>query len=387
LRLLGLVLHETGRTAEAEARFEGALALARGLDDLELEALVLNNLGNWCSGRGQHAAAQRRYEAAIELTRRYGGSDLEARVLGNMAISSQVQGHLDEAETLYARALELHRSTGVVANQRYILSNMGNLAQLRGRLEQARELHEQALHIQRQRGDIRDEARILGNLAGVELDCGRPEEAETLARQALASHRQTGYRRGTSLVLAILGRAQARLGQVEAARRSFAESLEIRRSLQDVDQLVTLLLDQAELARRTEPVLEACRQALEQAHTALELGQGSLPERGLWLCQQGRLALAEGRSAQAWLAELEALGARTGFVPTAALQRAAGDLRRAQAAFEADGARALFRGELAEELPEGQRRWLAGHGLLSGAQAGLPPEPDAGGIELQLDWD
>jgi len=186
-----------------------------------------------------------------------------------------------------------------------------------GQFAEARPLYEQALSIQRELGDRRSEGSALGNLAGLHHEQGRPEEALELYEEALDLHRQVG----------------------------------------DRNQEAVALYSQAALERRAFGQLDKARQMALQADCVLRQ-TGRKLYLASCLCEQGHLALAEGWSGQSLLEEAEQLANSLAVLPRSELGRALSRLRRAQHAFEEGKPDRLFRGELAEDLPESLRCWI-----------------------------
>ncbi len=130
LHLGAIVARRLGRTGQAQARFDAALALAPGDPDL------LNGAANLAMDMGQPAVARQRYEAALD--RRPG----HVETLVNLAAALRALGDAAEAR----QALEAAVRTQPV-NLRALLS-LAALAVAEGEFDEAAALYDRALAIQ-----------------------------------------------------------------------------------------------------------------------------------------------------------------------------------------------------------------------------------------------
>ncbi|MBI2568923.1 MAG: tetratricopeptide repeat protein, partial [Candidatus Schekmanbacteria bacterium] len=233
----------------------------------------------------------------------------------------------------HEQALVIHREVGNRQFEGIVLGYLATLHQEQGRMEEARQLHEQALVIHREVGNRQFEGIVLGYLATLHQEQGRMEEARQLCEQALVIHREVGNRRDEGIVL----------GDLADWRRLTSGDL-----------------------------TAACEHAVH--------GEGMMREVGdrlclaVLLCQRGHIELAATRTAREFLDEVNVLASAMGVGPASRLGQSLARLRCAQEAFDAGEHDRLFRGQLLEDLTEGQRRWLVECGHLERERAVLPED-------------
>ena len=159
--MLGIIAHQSGKTAEAIGHLRRAIAIKPGV------ALYHANLGEMCrlAGRVDEAIAAGR--RAIELDPGNAGA------LSNLGIALFDQGKFEEALALYERAITL---------QDYFAqahSNRGNALQRLKRFAEAEPSYRRAIELQPTFADA------WNNLGTCLRELKRPEEAEAVYRKAL----------------------------------------------------------------------------------------------------------------------------------------------------------------------------------------------------------
>lgn len=120
-----------GRYAEADARYEKALDLARQVGDMELQGSLLQHQGGLSRNRGDLPRSAELYERAIGLFQRASNQGSEMRTYDLLASTERRRGHLDAAEAWYARARGLAEALGDRAQLAANAQNVGILLQTR----------------------------------------------------------------------------------------------------------------------------------------------------------------------------------------------------------------------------------------------------------------
>jgi len=175
---LGFALTEAGRTDEAAAQFNAALAIRPSY------AEALSNLGMLRAQEGDLAAASAHLSAALAVD----GDFVEA--LGNLGTVRARQGRLDEAIALFERARALAPDSGDVRN------GFGYALALQGRLDEARAQAAEAIRLS---PGFADAHSNMGLILG---DLGDLDGAIAAFRQALAldaNHARSRYGLGAVL--------------------------------------------------------------------------------------------------------------------------------------------------------------------------------------------
>lgn len=125
------ILSAQERWVEADARYEEALALARHVEDLDLQATLLQDQGTLFRAREMPERAAELYGLAMTLFRQAGNTGGEMQVCEQFAGVERDRGQLDLAEYWYARAAELARARGDRHHLGINAQNVGILHQLR----------------------------------------------------------------------------------------------------------------------------------------------------------------------------------------------------------------------------------------------------------------
>jgi tetratricopeptide (TPR) repeat protein len=105
INLLGMLAYESGRVAEAEARFDRLLERASEWGDDEFVARASNNLGVLANVRGERELALTFYQRALAAYYRLGHSRGLAQTHYNIGISYRDLGFLEDAERHYTGAI------------------------------------------------------------------------------------------------------------------------------------------------------------------------------------------------------------------------------------------------------------------------------------------
>jgi predicted TPR repeat methyltransferase len=162
LHFLGLVLHQTERSAEGIDLIRRAIAHAP--DDAGMH----NNLGNVLSQRARYDEAAEAYRAAIAIAPGH------ADALSNRGAALRQLGRRDEAETCYRQAIEAD------PRHREAHDNLGRLLSASGRIDEAIACLTRALELQPRNAESR---RVL---AAAYAALGEQEKASAILRDWLA---------------------------------------------------------------------------------------------------------------------------------------------------------------------------------------------------------
>ncbi len=185
------VLKELARWNESEDQLRTALAEATALANTRLAASASNNLGMLLHATNRTEEAEPLIRRALEIDEAiFGGQHLAiATSLNNLAMLLGDTNRIEEAEPLMRRALKLVE-TALGSQHPTVAISLANLAQLlkdTKRIEEAEPLLRRALEIGE--ATLHDQhpniAVHLNNLAALLYDTHRTEEAEPLARRAL----------------------------------------------------------------------------------------------------------------------------------------------------------------------------------------------------------
>jgi predicted ATPase/tetratricopeptide (TPR) repeat protein len=336
------LLEQSGRSTEALALLEPALAQCRQLGDRSAESQALAQLAGAYQHQGKLQEAEICYESALTLSQQTGNRRHEATLRKNLAILLVETGRPQQALDQYQSALDLYRSLGDRVGEGMVLGNRSSTYALQGRYTEALADCDAALTLHREVGNRRFEALALSSRGNLHTAQGRLQEARTDLEAALALHLECGARPQQAVTERALGFLAELLGQTGPAE--------------------TWYLAAAETARTSAgPKLEATAW-LQLAHLRTHGGHPQARptvERALALCRASQSRRSEGRT----LSLLGLLLAREGEVEAARASFEAGETvlrelsdplslvelwgRRAQAHLEA-GQQALAAQALAE---------------------------------------
>jgi predicted ATPase/class 3 adenylate cyclase len=182
----GVLLDDTGRSAEAMARLEACLAVQRRLDDDFGAARTLNSLGVVARSLGDLERAQRLLEESIERKRAVGDRAGVAVTLSNLGLVASDRRMFDEAVRYLSEALEIDEGLGggslIVSH-----ANLGALLTRTGRLTEGVTHLRLALPGIEELGDPLLVIEILTSLGRVELGASDEVAAVRAARLLFAA--------------------------------------------------------------------------------------------------------------------------------------------------------------------------------------------------------
>ncbi|MGE3108552.1 MAG: tetratricopeptide repeat protein [Phycisphaerales bacterium] len=238
---LGIVLHQQGRYAEAEATARRALERRmNAFGEEDPDTISSMEKVSWAlSSMGRFEEAEPPRVRALELRRKVQGEDhpdtIEAiNYLGNLYLQ---QGRYAEAEPLYRDELQRTRRVyGAKSNQvaGVLLSELTSCLLSAGKFDEAIANCQEALLIRRAAyGDRhRVVARALSKLGAAYTAAGRYEEAERALADALDIQRQfVPEEDEVAWTLFDLGKLRASQGRLTDAEAFMREGLEIRRTI------------------------------------------------------------------------------------------------------------------------------------------------------------
>jgi predicted ATPase/class 3 adenylate cyclase/Tfp pilus assembly protein PilF len=296
-RSLASALMAAGRVAEAAARLENEVALARESGDAPTEAVSQASLGLVYAAMGRAEAAVACLEAALPMQRAAGDRAGAAGTLSNLGVRRGARGEIEAARAMYLEALGILREVGHGRFEVNVLGNLGMLAYRQGRHDEARARFEEALGRAREIGYRVLEGQMLTFLAFVETAVGRFAEARARFEAAIALFAELGdpVRQASALAnFAIVPIRQASFGEARAVLDR-AEGL--LREGQDVQCELMIQMRRADLAsagRRADEAEERWTAFLAAARARGDQRLAANAEVHL-----GGLALAAGRPEEA----------------------------------------------------------------------------------------
>jgi DNA-binding SARP family transcriptional activator len=229
LNVLGLIhLHkDASGLADAPKILERALAVARTVGLLQIEAGTLRNLGSIYHNRGELARASEHYSQALEVYQRLDVHHPESDILGRIGLVYCDRGMFDEAVDHLDRAAK--RSVQQELANHEAVAHYG-LAMAKGHLGQYKEALQNAHHALRLSETTRFpavEVSCLVVIGLIERATGRPGRAHSYFSDALKLARSIGHARAE--IEALTGLAHQQISGDEAALDHGMDALEASR--------------------------------------------------------------------------------------------------------------------------------------------------------------
>jgi len=203
------ILMEQGRYAEADARYDDAIAAARRAGDKGLDATLLAHQGGLARELRQFGRATNLYKRAMKQFQEMSDDRGIMQTCNLLGVVEQEQGRSTEARSWYERSFEIAGRLGDAQSRAAAAQNIGivcqqegEAARQEGREIEARQLFNEArefiltsLQLEQQRGNEPAAAQSLGQLAKIDFLLGELDDAEGHARQCLQIDERLGITR------------------------------------------------------------------------------------------------------------------------------------------------------------------------------------------------
>lgn len=255
-----------GPGARAAARFDAAA--------------IRGQLGQWARARRALAKAEREAQAADR-------SDLLARALTEHARIATLSGAFDEGEELGRAAVQAALRCGDLAAQSDALQAVAAAAGRAGRREEASKAATQALELDAASIEPQRQARVLAHRADQMMSTGDLDGAIGLWNEACDQYRDLGQPLQLAGVLHSIGIACQHQGRLREAIAAHEESLDIRRSEEDLALQAWNLHNLSHIYRELGEVDRALELHVEEI--AISRSVGNEPGVGYGLFNQGML--------------------------------------------------------------------------------------------------
>ena len=197
LRSLGHLALRQGAYDEASKIYSQALAVYEELGDQNGQMIANINLGLCAAELDQPEIARTFYETALAQARQLHDLTMEANVLHNLfALILEYEGDLLAANQYGREALHIWQKLGNEERIAGALNNMAIAQQIQGQITLAAELFQQSLTIRQRLGHELAIAQSECNLALVQHKLGHSMQALAGIRRSLERRHQADYRQG-----------------------------------------------------------------------------------------------------------------------------------------------------------------------------------------------
>lgn len=171
---------------------------------------------------------------AMTVYTRLNQRELIARTLQNMGIMHRRLGQNIQALQAYTQSEKLFRQVGDKQNSSLVLLSIGNLHTILDNPTKAFESYTQCLEILEEIHDTNNIGIVIGNIGNLYSKLGDYEKAFQWSERSLVLHKQMGYQRGIAFALCELGLLYNLTGKRAKARECYDEALVIYEETNDL---------------------------------------------------------------------------------------------------------------------------------------------------------
>ena len=227
---LGTMAFKKAAWDRAVAMYQQSLETYERLGDVHGIAQTQMGLGNVYQQQGKWDRAIKMYEQSLETKERLGDVHGMAQTFNNLGSVYPHQGKWDRAIAMYEQSLETYERLGDVHGMAQTWGNLGNVYQQQGAWDRAIAMYQKSLAITEKMGDWVTSANQYGNLGILYLQTDRPDEAKPLLARATLIFAQLG---SPNQQIAANALVQAFDGDVDAANAYLAQVAE---AMQETDE-------------------------------------------------------------------------------------------------------------------------------------------------------
>lgn len=242
---LGRFALEEGDLPRAEAVLHEGLALARQLDDKQLECDLLNALSLAVGNYGDMAQRQVYLDQSLAIAREIGDKEQLTTLIGNSGVQLAWRGQYREAQTYFEESIQLGRETGAPHIVATMLENVAWIASQQGDYARADALNLEAAETARAAGHRDVLIGILRNHGESYFDRGDFTQADHYMQEALQMAREIGHRLGEAELLAELGKQAEQQGEAQRAADLWHDGLALARQIGSIGLISRILTHQA----------------------------------------------------------------------------------------------------------------------------------------------
>jgi DNA-binding SARP family transcriptional activator len=279
------VLTKMARLASGSEDFAVAadlveLALAEAAEDNRSRAEALTTGAIVAMNLNDLERAEARFEDALQLFRGLGDARGAADILDGRAMAVWAAGRIREAAEAMDHVARLFRDAGELIRVGFPRASRGTLLHWMAKPEEGLADTDEALELERSLGNVDGECYALCSRSGTLLGLARAPEALSEAADALALARQLRHREWIAYSLWNVGQAKLQMGDLPGAEEAFAAGLE---AAHNMPIFACANASGMAIALTRHGKLDAARQ-----HVELALAEGA-PQT----LYEGRLAAAE----------------------------------------------------------------------------------------------
>ncbi|MEA3439006.1 MAG: adenylate/guanylate cyclase domain-containing protein [Chloroflexota bacterium] len=239
---IGRALVRLGDFDLASERFEAGLAIARSIEEREMEAGALIGLGEVSWSQGSYEIAQRYLGEGFQLTHENNYQAEQALAAQHLARVNWLLGENEKAVHWGEKSRALYEQIGDLQGLASALNELGIVAVKRKEFDKARMFFKNNLTLAEEIGDRFRMAQAMNNLGEVARDQGLYEDAHIYYKQACVIMEEIGQKWGEALVLGNLGLVCVKQDKYDAAWGYVRHSLMVTHTIQDIPRTLSNLV-------------------------------------------------------------------------------------------------------------------------------------------------
>ncbi|MBP6391944.1 MAG: tetratricopeptide repeat protein [Flavobacteriales bacterium] len=299
-RDLGLAALMKRSTDTALTHLTTALGFYAALEDsagYRGAGAALSSMGMAHKNAGRMEEAMEHYRRSIAMHHLANDEEGIVYCYNGIGRIQQIQGQYDSALVNYGKVAALAAKLGMAEMEGAGYGNMANVSQDMGRIGEAIDLAYRSLAIMERLGNDRGTATCLTTVSGLKYALGEDEESLALLHRAYGLYKKVDYRQGMMTSGSSIGGMLLEMDRPDSAIHMLEVSLGLERESNAKDLMGRTLRELGSAYRKTRRLKEAGTILDEALVLARELKDA--PGEANTLAHLGRLALDEGRAAQA----------------------------------------------------------------------------------------
>lgn len=225
---LGVYFTDQKETDSAMYYYTKAQTIAESLDNQELIAGNLNNMGIIYQDIGDLNAAYKAYSKALQKYQSLQGfEEQQALILNNIGLIFNSLGKNKQSITYHHKAVELSRRKSNPLNLAMSYTNLGSAFSDAGELDSALKYHLLSFEVVEQVSDVYGQARALMNMANVYRKMNQKENALSCYNRSMAICESNGITFGVLLNKVNISEMYADDGKHHQAIKGYREALDL----------------------------------------------------------------------------------------------------------------------------------------------------------------
>ncbi len=237
----GNTFFQKNQYEEAIKCWEKALEMGRDLQNDQVQAKSLMNIGTAYSVQKEWNKALKFFHQGLEIEKKLGDDASIAEALMKIGDMFFALDQWENARNYYRQSIETFSEDD--GNKARILLNLGLALFHEGDWRESSKYYEESLMLFKKLEDIDGMSAVLANLGITARNLGNWEEAIRYYKQSLEIDKQRGDQAGAGTCLLDTGVALEILGKVKEAINYYQQSLTIFREVGDEKAIATCLLN------------------------------------------------------------------------------------------------------------------------------------------------